>query len=266
MQSAQKSNPRLPPAKDTPLPLNHSFESAESASAAKPPLKASLRTPRASEMRPMKAELRDLELLQSSLLQWSFANALHTTSCQVLSSKVEEEVFDRGQQLIELQKQVHALDSDLSARRQTRLLDEVLTSEYSSLKPIDTLLESLSEPITTLEKASYYSLHRLKLGRNVIVEPMEMLRTLRNAYQHLESIADLVRPESEEVMQLTARLKNLTELVGVEREEVKKAAQLLEEMKDLSGEEKGALAFDAQMGREEFLTSILSEKLTLDRV
>lgn len=263
LQPSQKPTHRPPPAKDPPAALNHSFESAESASlnSTRPPLKPATRTPRASEVRPLKSELRDMELLQSQLLQWSFANALAESSSRVLTAKAEDDLFDRGQQLIELKKQANALGADLLARRQTRLLDEVLTLEYSSLKPVESHLVDLADPLKELEKAVYYSLHRLKLGEKVAVEPLELLEGLRRSKTSLQEIVAKVKPESEEVMQLTERMKCLAELVGVEREEVARGAELLEELRKLCGEERGELAAGAQAARDREIEEMLTERL-----
>ena len=263
LQPSQKPVNRPPPAKDPPAALNHSFESAESASlnSTRPPLKPAARTPRASEVRPLKSELRDLELLQSQLLQWSFANALAEASSRLLTAKAEEDLFDRGQQLIELKKQANALGTDLSAKRQTRLLDEVLTLEYSSLKPVESSLVDMAEPLKELEKAVYYSLHRLRLGERVAVEPLKLLEELRESQVSLGEIVAKVKPESEEVMQLTERMKCLADLVGSEREEVARGAAQLEDLRKLCGEERGALAAGAQTARDKEIDEMLMERL-----
>lgn len=263
LQPSQKPVNRPPPAKDPPAALNHSFESAESASlnSTRPPLKPAVRTPRASEVRPLKSELRDLELLQSQLLQWSFANALAEANSRLLTARAEEDLFDRGQQIIELKKQANALGTDLSARRQTRLLDEVLTLEYSSLKPVESSLVDMAEPLKELEKAVYYSLHRLRLGERVAVEPLKLLEELRESQVSLGEIVAKVKPESEEVMQLTERMKCLADLVGSEREEVARGAAQLEDLRKLCGEERGALAAGAQAARNNEIDEMLTERL-----
>lgn len=263
LQTSQKPTLRPPPAKDPPAALNHSFESAESAplNSTRPPLKPAIRTPRPSEVRPLKSELRDLELLQSQVLQWHFANALAESSSRVLAAKAEEDLFDRGQQLIELKKQANALGTDLLARRQTRLLDEVLTLEYSSLKPVESSLLDMAEPLKELEKAVYYSLHRLRLGEKVAVEPLQLMDGLRSSKVSLAEIVTKVKPESEEVMQLTERMKCLAKLVGAEREEVARGVGQLEELRKLCGEERGELAAGAQAARDREIQEMLTERL-----
>jgi hypothetical protein len=179
----------------------------------------------------------------------------------MLTAKAEEDLFDRGQQLIELKKQANALGTDLSARRQTRLLDEVLTLEYSSLKPVESSLVDMAEPLKELEKAVYYSLHRLRLGERVAVEPLKLLEELRESQVSLGEIVAKVKPESEEVMQLTERMKCLADLVGSEREEVARGAAQLEDLRKLCGEERGALAAGAQAARDKEIDEMLTERL-----
>lgn len=198
-------------------------------------------------MKPLKQEVRELENLSSLLLQWSYANCLAEQAYHQQSERANEEMYDRGKQILDLKSQIINLRAEVKAKEETKLLDSVLSLEYSSLKSIEEDLNTVSGYLEELETAAYNTMNRLPLGEDVVVDPSSLLESINQAAHTLNRITDLVNPDSQTIEGMLELLCDFGKTLEDEREEVAKSYILLDELSKLYNEEKSLVADSLQV-------------------
>mmetsp|Transcript_8316 Transcript_8316/g.8204 ORF Transcript_8316/g.8204 Transcript_8316/m.8204 type:complete len:157 (+) Transcript_8316:371-841(+) len=154
-----------------------------------------------------------------------------------------------------------SISSDIAAREKTKLLDDVLSMEYSSLKAVEDDILMTSAYLQELENASYFTLHKMKLGENVIVSPSELLNCLEKASLTLKQIQTLIDPEAQEIKNLGIEIEEFLNVVTEEQKEIERNEQLVTELQRLYDKEKIMIAEMAIEKREIEIDELLSGSL-----
>lgn len=202
--------------------------------------------PKAS-IKPLKQEVRELENMYSLLMQWSYASSLAEQTYNQQSERANEEMFERGQQISDLKSQIINLRAEVKAKEETKLLDSVLSLEYTSLKSIEEDVHTVSGYLGELETAAFNTLNRLTLGEDVVVDPSQLLDSISQASHTLNRITDLVNPDSKTIEDMLDLLCDLGKVLKDEREEVSKSYILLDELSKLYNQEKSLIADSLQV-------------------
>lgn len=180
-------------------------------------------------VRTLKHELKNLDMLQTMLYQWAYALGLAEQCFCLQSEKSYEQLYDRGQQIVELKKTVIGLSTEIEAREKTHMLDDVLSMEYSSLKAVEDDILLSSAYLQEIENAAYFSLHRLRLDENIIVSPSELLKELEKAKEALRQIENSIDPEAQEIKKLGQEVQEFLEILNEELKESQRNQSLISE-------------------------------------
>lgn len=204
-----------------------------------------LHSPKALEsqvQRPIQRELEDLTALQSTLLQWHFANALAERTEGRFTRRVEEEVYDRGVQIVQLQEETEREKSRLKAALQRKLLDEALSLEVETLQPHEDDILKTAEYLIEAQTATKGAVTRVPLAG----DEEALYEALVAADHSLGRVYALVGGEQEGTEALVQPCHRLAEAVSEEREEIINCHFLLSTLRKLYEEEKEAVAATAQ--------------------
>ena len=191
---------------------------------------------------PIKRELEDLTMLQSLLLQWHFANACAERTEGRFTRRVEEEVYDRGVQLVQLQEEVETEKSRLKAVLQQKLLDEALGMEVETLQSNEDDILKTAEYLIEVQAATKGAITRVPLAGDAEA----LYESLVTADHSLERVYGLVEGEQSGTEALVEPCHRLAEAVSEEREEIINSHFLLSTLRKLYEEEKEAIAATAQ--------------------
>ena len=194
------------------------------------------------ELPPLKKELQSLDALQSILLQWQFVNAYAERTEAVFTQKIEEEIYDRGVQVADLQEDVLQGVSQLRDREQSNLLAHVLDMEVDALETADSEIMKSAEYLQQVQVASKAALNRVSLQG----DSASLLDSLRTAEHSLERMFSFVADESPDTVALADPSKHLADVIEEEREEVINSYVLLTELRKLYEHEKDEIALAAQ--------------------
>ena len=206
-----------------------------------------LHSPKALEalvqvQRPIQRELQDLTALQSVLLQWHFANALAERTEGRLTRRVEEEVYDRGVQIVQLQEETETEKSRLKAVLQRKLLDAALSVEVETLQPHEDDILKTAEYLIEAQTATKGAVTRVPLAG----DEEALYEALVTAEHSLGRVYALVGGEQAGTEALVQPSQRLAEAVSEEREEIINCHFLLSTLRKLYEEEKEAVAGTAQ--------------------
>ncbi|CAG9328192.1 unnamed protein product [Blepharisma stoltei] len=255
-------NPRLErETKKKEEQLNTSLNRSRNSRNSSMELDESLKLQSRPAVRTIKHELKNLDFLQTILYQWAYALGLAQQCYDIQFLKASDQFSDRCQQLVELKKTVMSLSSDIAAREKTKLLDDVLSMEYSSLKAVEDDILMTSAYLQELENASYFTLHKMKLGENVIVSPSELINCLEKASLTLKQIQTLIDPEAQEIKNLGMEIEEFLNVVTEEQKEIERNEQLVAELQRLYDKEKIIIAEMAIEKREIEIDELLSGSL-----
>lgn len=194
------------------------------------------------DLRPIHKELADLNLLQSTLLQWNYANALAERTDSRLSRRIEEEVYEHGLQLVQLLEEVQKEESRLKAALQGQLLDQALSMETEALEPNEEDVLKAAEYLIEVQTATKGAITRVPLAGDA----EELQKSLSSAGHSLDRVTVLIEEEAPSTIELIQPSQRLAEAVAEEREEIINSHFLLNTLRKLYEEEKEAIAVCAQ--------------------
>lgn len=166
------------------------------------------------------AELREIELLKSNLLQWTLLNGEAERAEGRYRRKLEEETFDRGKQVLELLPA--SLKSQLDADQQQRAehLQDRVDLEAALLVPLEEAILHTSDYLLDLQTAALHSLNRLPLEVGSEKMVFQRLRTAKHCLDRIYTRLREFNPASEELLGLA---QGLGEVLEAERAEVVQA-------------------------------------------
>jgi hypothetical protein len=213
------------------------------------------------KLKPLKQEIKNLDLIYSLMMQWAYANYLLKETTDTQNTEAYSQIYDRGKQVIELKKQVSSLSSELAAREKNRLLDDVLSMEYSSLKSVEEDILVSASYLKELEDACNNYLNKLDLGEGVIISPQDLALSLEQTSYTLKKIACSVEGDTNEVQSLASEFKSLADDVKDQSLLVDEISSLKAQIDDLTAQERINVAEQLMPNRDHVLLKILTEEL-----
>ena len=212
-------------------------------------------------VKPLRQEIKHLDSLHTLMLQWGYANYLLNKSILDQETEASNQLFDRCKQLIDLKKQSSSLKSENDARSKNKLLDDVLSMEYSSLKSVEEDILISSSYLKELEENSCSVLNRLDLEEGEIISPQVLSELLEKTAYTLKKVSSLVEDESKEIQTLADEMQNLVNVNSEKNAVFDEIAQLEKKICTLTAQEKINAADKAFSSREILLKSFLNEDL-----
>jgi hypothetical protein len=170
------------------------------------------------KIRTLKEEMKILDSLYTILLQSAYSVKLLDTSLSTQSLQSEGEIYDRGKQLIDLKKQVSSLKLESSSRLKTKLLDDILSQEYSLLSPCDSEILSSISMLSELQVNCSTFLNRVDLDRGVIISPKDLEDQLKSSALELNSLTHLVQDEAEDIQDLSKEFSEILQVIRSQHE------------------------------------------------
>lgn len=249
INKAPIKTPRTLPEKD----LSRSLKSSE---LSEKKLKKSV-DDETGKVKTLKAEMKTLDLQYSIMLQWAYANYILDFSAGIQEESAVNQIYDRGKQIIELKKTVSSLELETSARSKNKLLDDVLSMEYSSLKSLEEDILVSTTYLKELEENSYNLLNRLDLAPGVIISPQDLSGKLeKNAYT-LRKLATLIEDEVEDIKTLSEDFLEIVNITSEQETYLSEIKKLQQEFLDLKSQERIQVIEQTIESREKVLKSIL---------
>lgn len=211
-------------------------------------------TPR---VKTLKQELKELECLQTLLMQWVYARALCEQTVAQQKETAEQELYDRGLQVAELKQKLMDVESSSKATEKTKLLDSVLHLEYAALQKSEDDLATTSAYLADVERTLSQASNRVALGEGVIVDPTVLQEGIADAADLLMQIKDMLSEDSTELEALASDITDLTSIMDQERIEVANFQSLMSQVLQLSNVERSGLVEQAQQKREGVLSELI---------
>ena len=217
---------------------------------------------RASKVKPLQGELKELDILRTLLMQWSFANSVAETALARQSEEAKEQIADRGRQIVDLKKQQLSLMAEHSAREKTQLVDEVLNLEYGKLQSRqDTILMSAAY-LEDIENLAKNSLERVIVGEGVVISPYECLSAIDNANSAMKAIYGRLEDDIKSFRDLAQQMETLDFIVKEEMQELEESKELKGKVEDLSEEYKLLVIHSSMPNVQKEILALLEEPLT----
>lgn len=213
------------------------------------------------KIKPLKQEIKSLDLWHSMMLQWAYANFLLVRSAEDLEHNAESQVYDRGKQLIELKRQVAAVSVEVNARKKVKLLDDVLSLEYSALKSIENEVLLSAVYLKELEDNAASFLNRLDLDKGVVISPQDLAEYLENTAHTLRKISSLFEDETGEILKISEELQDFVEVSAEKARVLKEISELQREIKLINAKENIKVAEKTLPIREKVLEELVLEEI-----
>ena len=213
------------------------------------------------KVRTLRQEIKYLELLHTLLIQWGYANYLLIIAMQNQEEEAEAQIYDRCKQLIELKKLTFALTSESNARNKNKMLDDVLSMEYSSLKNVEEDILITSSYLAELEENCYSFLNRLDLEKGVVISPQDLAEYLEKTAHILKKISSLIEDESSEILAISKEFQCLVDISKEQEQVYQEIYQLECEISKYQAQEKIKKAECILDTREKIIKSIILEEL-----
>ena len=152
------------------------------------------------------------------MLQYAYSVNLLESSISQQVCESESEIHDRGKQIIDLKKQVSSLKLESSARTKNKILDDILSLEYSSLKPVEEDIITSSHYLKELQNNCLEFINRVDLERGAIISPKDLESQLEKSALDLNSLVSLVEDESKDMKDMACEFLELVEIVKAQHE------------------------------------------------
>mmetsp|Transcript_34002 Transcript_34002/g.59261 ORF Transcript_34002/g.59261 Transcript_34002/m.59261 type:complete len:340 (+) Transcript_34002:2122-3141(+) len=243
------------PSKVTPKPLKNSSSNTS--------LDGSTSLKTTPRVKTLKQELKELEGMQSLLIEWVYANALVNQTIAQQKENAEQEIYDRGLQLMDLKQKLMDVEYNCKATEQTKLLDTVLHLEYATLQKSEDDLLTSSSYLGDVERTLSQASNRLALGEGVIIDPSLLQEGIGAAAGVLDQIKEMLSEDSAELEMLATDITDLSTIMRDECSEIHNFQSLLEKVLKLSSLERSSIVEKAQQTREQVLSELLFDDNTI---
>lgn len=177
------------------------------------------------------AELQEVEMLNSLFLQWTWVNGVAGKTENAMQYRMEDEMFDRGNQVRELLVTRLEVELNTEQERRKELLNTVLDLETSKLSALETDAVQVTDYLLDIETAAARSLNRVPMEVESEKRLMERLQCAKHALSRIYRNLREFNPASEELLVLSQRLGETLER---ERQEVVQAMLYLTQLKSLT--------------------------------
>ena len=249
------------PKKDPIKPITKPKAKPSPSEAPKIPTKEEPRPKLEEDPKPktLKEELKTVDLLNTLMLQYAFSVSQLNSSISLQTSEAESDLQDRFKQLIELKKQVNNLKLDSESRTKTTVLDNILSMEYSSLKPVEEDILITTEYLKELKNNSTEYLNRVDLDRGVIISPKDLESQLEKTALELNSLVAIVESDYEAADVLAKDFEEVLYIIQAQHEiieKIKEGKALLDERKM---QEKIKIVQKILPKREEIISNLITE-------
>ena len=166
----------------------------------------------------LKDEVRIIDSLHTLMLQYAYSVNLLDDSITQQVSESESEIHDRGKQIIDLKKKVSSLKLESSAVTKNKILDDILSLEYSSLKPVEEDIITSSHYLKELQNNCLEFINRVDLERGAIISPKDLENQLEQSALDLNSLVSLVEDESKDMKNMANEFLELVSIVRAQHE------------------------------------------------
>lgn len=207
----------------------------------------------------LKEETKTLDLLNTLMLQYAFSVSKLNSSISLQTLEAESDLQDRFKQLIEIKKQVNNLKLDSESRTKTTILDNILSMEYSSLKPIEEDILITTEYLKELKNNSTEYLNRVDLDRGVIISPKDLEIKLEKTALELNSLVAIVEHDYDAVNVLAKDFEEIVQIVQTQHELLETIKEGKTQLDAKKMQEKIKIVQKVLPKREEFIENLITE-------
>ena len=163
--------------------------------------------------------------------------------------------------MIELKKQVFTLNGEYTAREKNKLLDDILSMEYSSLKAVEEDILVSSNYLHELEDTSYNFINKVQLDEGVVISPQDFAENLEQTAYLLKNLSSFMEDETKEVEELASDFQMIVEVVNEQELVVNQIFELKKEIDLALSQERINVAEALIDKREIVLKNILIDEL-----